>query len=32
MSEGIKITEEKVRKLLNWPTPKEVKDIQNFWD
>jgi len=25
--EGIKIEEEKVKEVLDWPTPKEVKDI-----
>ena len=28
--EGIKIEEEKVKGVLNWPTPKCVKDIQKF--
>ena len=28
--EGIKIEEEKVREVLEWPTPKYVKDIQKF--
>jgi len=28
--EGIKIEEEKVKDVLNWLTPKEVKDIQKF--
>ena len=28
--EGIKIEEEKVRKVLEWLTPKYVKDIQKF--
>jgi len=28
--EGIKIEEEKVRKVLEWPTPKYVKDVQKF--
>ena len=28
--EGIKIKEKKVKRLLEWPTPKKVKDIQNF--
>jgi len=28
--EGIKIEEEKVKGILNWPTPKEVKDVQKF--
>ena len=27
---GIKIEEEKVKGVLNWPTPKCVKDIQKF--
>jgi len=29
-SERIKMKEEKVKRVLNWPTPKEVKDIQIF--
>ena len=28
--EGIKIEEEKVKGVLGWPIPKEVKDIQKF--
>ena len=28
--EGIKMKEEKVRGVLDWPTPKCVKDIQKF--
>jgi len=28
--EGIKIEEEKVKKVLDWLTSKEVKDIQKF--
>jgi len=28
--EEIKIEEEKVKGVLEWPTPKEVKDIQKF--
>ena len=28
--EGIKINKEKVEGILNWPTPKEVKDVQKF--
>ena len=28
--EGIKIEEEKVKDVLDWPTLKEVKDIQKF--
>ena len=28
--EGIKIEEEKVREVLEWLTPKYVKDIQKF--
>ena len=28
--EGIKMEEEKVKGILNWPTPKEVKDVQKF--
>jgi len=28
--EEIKIEEEKVKDILNWPTPKEVKNIQKF--
>ena len=27
--EGIKMEEKKVKGVLDWPTPKEVKDIQN---
>ena len=27
---GIKIEEEKVKRVLDWPTSKEVKDIQKF--
>jgi len=29
-SEGIKIEEEKVKGILDWPTPKCVKDVQKF--
>ena len=29
---GIKIEEEKVKAVLNWPVPKSVKDIQKFLD
>jgi len=29
-SEGIKIEEEKVKDILEWPTLREVKDIQKF--
>jgi len=29
--EGIKIKEEKVKRVLDWPTLKGVKDIQKFW-
>ena len=29
-SEGIKIEEEKVKGVLDWPTPKCVKDVQKF--
>jgi len=29
-SEGIKIEEEKVKEVLDWPTLKEVKDVQKF--
>ena len=28
--EGIKIEEEKVKGVLDWPTPKRVKDVQRF--
>jgi len=28
--EGIKMEEEKVKEVLDWPTPKCVKDIQRF--
>jgi len=28
--EEIKIEEEKVKKVLDWPTPKEVKDMQKY--
>jgi len=28
--EGIKIEEEKVKGVLDWPTPKEVKNVQKF--
>ena len=28
--EGIKIEEKKVKGILDWPTPKSVKDIQKF--
>jgi len=28
--EGIKMEEEKMKGVLDWPTPKEVKDIQKF--
>ena len=28
--ERIKMEEEKVKDILNWPTPKEVKDIKKF--
>ena len=28
--EGIKMEEEKVKRVLDWLTPKEVKDIQKF--
>jgi len=28
--EGIKMEEEKVKEILDWPTPKEVKDVQKF--
>ena len=28
--DGIKIEEDKVKGVLNWPTPKYVKDIQKF--
>ena len=28
--DGIKIKKEKVRVVLEWPTPKSVKDIQKF--
>ena len=29
-SEGIKMEKEKVKRVLEWPTPKYVKDIQKF--
>jgi len=29
-SDGIKIKKEKVKGVLDWPTPKCVKDIQKF--
>jgi len=29
-SEGIKMEEEKVKGVLEWPTPKYVKDVQKF--
>ena len=28
--EEIKIKEEKMKKVLDWPTPKEIKDVQKF--
>ena len=28
--EGIKMEKEKVKGVLDWPTPKEVKNIQKF--
>ena len=28
--EGIKMEEEKMKEVLDWPTLKEVKDIQKF--
>jgi len=28
--EGIKMEEEKVKRVLEWPTPKCVKDVQKF--
>ena len=28
--EGVKIEEEKVKGVLDWPTPQEVKDVQKF--
>ena len=28
--EGIKMEEEKVKGILDWPTPKEIKNIQKF--
>ena len=28
--EGIKMEEEKVKEVLEWPTPKCVKDVQKF--
>jgi len=28
--EGIKMEEEKVKRVLDWPTPKCVKDVQKF--
>ena len=28
--EGIKMEEEKVKGVLEWPTPKYIKDIQKF--
>jgi len=30
--DGIKMEEEKVKGVLEWLTPKYVKDVQNFWD
>ena len=29
--DGIKIEEEKVKAVLDWPVPKSVKDVQKFW-
>ena len=29
--ERIKMEEEKMKGVLDWPTPKEVKDIQNYY-
>jgi len=28
--DGIKMEDEKVKSVLNWPTPKCVKDVQKF--
>ncbi len=28
--DGIKMEEEKIKAVLDWPTPKSVKDIQKF--
>jgi len=28
--EGIKMEEEKVKSVLDWPQPKSIKDIQKF--
>ena len=28
--EGIKMKKEKVKRVLEWPTPKYIKDIQKF--
>jgi len=28
--EGIKMKEDKVKRVLDWPTPKYVKDVQKF--
>jgi len=28
---GIEIEKEKVDGVLSWPTPKNVKDVRNFW-
>ena len=28
--EGIKMEEKKMKNVLDWPTPKEVKDVQKF--
>ncbi len=30
--EEIKIEKEKIKRVLDWPIPKEVKNIQKFWD
>jgi len=30
--EGIKMEEEKIKGVLDWPTPKYVKDVKSFWD
>jgi len=27
---GIKIEKEKIKRVLDWPTPKGVKDVQKF--
>ena len=27
---GIKMEEEKIKEILDWPTPKYVKDVQKF--